>query len=116
MDIAHTDNGVQLVARRREANGDGGAGSLLVGAICSLGSSLPLLVVVGGHCVFEWMRMVDCAFPIYRQSFGSQLFYRNDSFFSSFWPGPESCGKARANRCCRLSLLCCDVGRDCQTR
>jgi hypothetical protein len=61
MDIAHTDDGVQLVARCREADGDGGAGSLFVRGICSLGSSLPLLVVVGGHCVFDececWMRL-----------------------------------------------------------
>jgi hypothetical protein len=52
MDMSHTDDGVQLVARCRETDGDGGAGCLFVGGICSLGTSLPLLVVVGGHCVW----------------------------------------------------------------
>jgi hypothetical protein len=57
MEIAHTDDGVQLVARCREADGDGGAGRLFIGSVCSLGSSLPLLVVVGGHCEM-WMRVL----------------------------------------------------------
>lgn len=51
MEIAHTDDGVQLVSRCREADGDGSARCLFVRGVYSLGSSLPLLVVVGGHCV-----------------------------------------------------------------
>lgn len=59
---AHTDDGEQLVARCREAHVDGGAGGLFVGSVGSFLGSLPLLVVVGGHCEEYADANAGCAF------------------------------------------------------
>lgn len=74
IEYAHTDDRVQLVSRCWEADSDGGTGSLFVGSICSLGRSLPLLVVVGGHCV---LRGCEClvARSQLTDNLWSQLFY-----------------------------------------